>query len=326
MMKQYFLLLMATLLLACSSKQPSQPPKEQPHSLNLTTPPKSVELFGKDFISTGLYERDIAIAPDGQEIIYTLGAYQQQKRGLVSSQQTAQGWSTPEFLNISGTYQDIEPFFSADGQTLYFASNRPLLADSAAADYNIWYSKKTKQGWGEPVAFGPAINTNKDEFYPSVAQNGNLYFTATKTTGVGREDIYVSKWVDGVYQEAQLLDTAINTKAYEFNAFISPQEDVLVFSSYGRADDLGGGDLYYSQKDEAGNWKKAVHLEAPINSKKLDYCPFIDFKNKRFYFTSERVKEGQPLKKVQALLDYANSPQNGMGDIYVVGLEELGWE
>ena len=58
--------------------------------------PENIELFGEDFISTKLYERDIAISQDGAEIIYTIGDYKQQKRFLAVTTKTNGKWSSPE--------------------------------------------------------------------------------------------------------------------------------------------------------------------------------------------------------------------------------------
>ena len=45
----------------------------QPQSINLDVASDAPELFAPGFISTGMYERDLAISPDGNEMIYTLG-------------------------------------------------------------------------------------------------------------------------------------------------------------------------------------------------------------------------------------------------------------
>ena len=284
-----------------------------------------ISLFGKGVISTGLYERDIAIDPQGRGIIYTLGDYRQLRRCLVSSRQVGGKWSTPQILNISGIYQDIEPFLAENGQRLYFAYDRPLPVDDEAGDYNIWYSDRTSGGWSSPTPLDSLINTSGNEFYPSVSLTGNLYFTATRPDGVGREDIYISRSVNGVLQPPEVLDTTINTQYYEFNAYVNPEETLLIFSSYGREDDLGGGDLYFSTKDEHGRWRPAEHMGPLVNSDKLDYCPFVDRESGYFYFTSERTRapEGR-LNNVDQLVDFAESSGNGMGDIYWIRLEAIG--
>ncbi|MGH1433566.1 MAG: TolB family protein [Lewinella sp.] len=288
--------------------------------IQLASIPETPELFASGLVSTGLYERDIAIHPSGEEIIYTLGDYKQSKRCLVSIRMIEGDWQPAQVLNISGRYQDIEPFFANEGQRLFFASNRPLEKDSAATDYNIWYSDREGEAWGEPIPLNGNINTAGDEFYPSVAKNGNLYFTATKEEGIGREDIYIARFVDGKYQRAEVLDSTINSLYYEFNAYVSPDEDMLIFSSYGRPDDLGGGDLYIARKNTAGAWLPAKNMGPSINSEKLDYCPFVDIARNTFYFTSERMTRSDTLRirNINTLQKMANTPGNGMGDIYRV--------
>ncbi len=65
-------------------------------------------------------------------------------------------------------------------------------------------------------------------------------------------------------------------------------------------------------------------MGALINSDKLDFCPFIDWKNHNLYFTSERtVIENKALNSVHALNELANSTLNGFGNIYKIGLSEL---
>ena len=300
------------------------PPPTASHQINIRTSPEKVEIFGEGFISTPLYERDIAIAPNGKELMFTLSDYKQSIRSLVVIQKNGT-WSSKEIATFSGTYHDIEPFYAPDGKRLFFASNRPIDAAQTRTDYNIWVADKVNGEWSPPKPLNEQINTTGDEFYPSVSKNGNLYFTATRKDGIGREDIYVSEFKNGEYQTPKILSDAINTKTYEFNAYINPQEDLLIFSSYGREDGFGGGDLYYSKKDSEGNWSAAKNLGAKINSPKLDYCPFIDYKNGNFYFTSEKMLNDNPtFSKVSELEDYANRTQNGLGNIYRVSLGSLG--
>lgn len=286
--------------------------------------PEQLEVFGQDYISTPLQERDIAISSDGNQLIYTLGNYKQTIRSLVSIKKTGDKWGDKEILPFSGKFNDIEPFFTVDGTKLFFASNRPMDEDSARSDYNIWYVEQENGKWNAPIALDTVVNSTGDEFYPSVSANGNLYFTATRENGIGREDIFVSTFLKENYSVPIPLDSAINTKTYEFNAYISPDEDLLVFSSYGRVDGLGGGDLYYSRKDKTGKWGKAENLGEIVNSDKLDYCPFIDFPRNNFYFTSDRAKDPEDrIKTVPELTNEANKVLNGMGNIYRINMDKL---
>ncbi|MBK8496879.1 MAG: PD40 domain-containing protein [Chitinophagaceae bacterium] len=158
---------------------------------------------------------------------------------------------------------------------MFFSSNRPL-SGSEIKDFDIWVVEKENGKWGEPRNLGAPVNTKEDEFYPSITKTGNLYFTAAYKNGIGKEDVFMAKLENGKYGEPVPLDTAVNSKTYEFNAFVSPDEDFIIFTSYGRKDDNGRGDLYMSIKDASGNWQPAKHLSM-LNSAKLDYCPFVSF-------------------------------------------------
>ncbi len=127
-----------------------------------------------------------------------------------------------------------------------------------------------------------------------------------------------------MYQDPIPLDTGVNSEVYEFNAYINPEENLIIFGSYGRPDELGGGDLYFSKKDEKGHWSVAKNMGSLINSDKLDYCPFIDYPRGNFYFTSDRTTdENNTFSSVEDFIKDSNGLNNGMGNIYRIGLEHL---
>ena len=316
--RSIFFLSLLLIVFACSSS------KEIIRYTNLEAAISQPTIFAPNLISTDLYERDLAISPDGKEIIFSRGDYKQFLRCLFRIEKTEKGWTTPRLLSFSGSYNDIEPFFSPDGQQLFFASKRPVDSSDKTADYNIWVVEKTGQHWGVPTLLNSNVNTEGDEFFPAVCKNGNLYFTASRKDAPGREDIFVSEFIDGSYQVARPLSNSINTALYEFNAFVSPDEDLIIFTSYGREDDLGGGDLYYSKKDENGNWQPAKNMGNLINSEKLDYCPFLDVSKGIFYFTSERFDPfPKRINSAEELNNQSRKIKNGLGNIYFVKWDAL---
>lgn len=316
-----FTLSLILLLVGCGTNNNSS---NTVSIINIQTVADSLILFGENVISTSLYERDLAINPKGDEIIYTLGDYKQSKRSLVIVNKENGSWGDPEIMSISGKYHDIEPFYTKGGERLFFASNRPIYSDSTRNDYNIWFSDKIENAWTAPKALDTIINTKGNEFFPSLSDAGNLYFTATRKNGIGREDIFISRLVAGKFESPEPLPSEVNSKYYEFNAYISPKEDLLIFSSYGRTDGMGGGDLYISRKDQNGIWKESVNMGELVNSDKLDFCPFIDWNNGNFYFTSERVNNGNTeLQSIDDIKSIANNAENGFGNIYKIGLDKL---
>ena len=295
-------------------------------SLSFEPVPHTPQLFGEGIISTLLSERDMALSPDGNELLYTVQVPAAGIAVIVSCTKNAKGaWQSPQVASFSGQYSDLEPAFSADGKKLFFASNRPVQGNQPK-DFDIWYTEKVKGQWSTPVNIGSPVNTTANEFYPSVAKNGNLYFTATYKKGVGQEDIYLAKWENGKYLEPVALDTGVNSPLYEYNAFVSPDEDFILFTSYGRKDDKGRGDLYISLKNATGNWQPAVHLDL-ISSDKADFCPFVSFDKKILFFTSERqnipsYQTGKPVD-MSALRKIAETIENGNTNIYWISFDAV---
>ena len=292
----------------------------------LNSPPDKVTMLGEGTISTSINERDFALSPDGNEIFYTISTPRSTFQTIVYSKKISNGnWSTPEVASFAGEYSDLEPVFDHGGHTLYFSSNRPLNG-TEPKDFDVWKVTRTANGWSKPENLGAVVNTEADEFYPSVAHNGNIYFTAAYSGGPGREDIYVSEFKNNQYQKPIALDTMVNSKFYEFNAFVDPNEQYVLFTSYGRKDDAGGGDLYMATKDSNGKWMAARNLK-DLNSKQLDYCPFVSPDGKALFFTSERHQ--LPLTfngnkaTVQRVKDIAQNPANATGNIYWVSFEKL---
>jgi hypothetical protein len=288
--------------------------------------PAIPQVFEEGIVSTSLYERDMAISPDGSEMFYTVLVRPAGFQTIIHRVKAKDGrWSAPQVAAFSGQYSDLEPAFSADGKKLFFCSNRPVNG-KPAKDFDIWTIEKNDGGWGSPQNIGAPVNTEKDEFFPSIAQNGNLYFTATRKNGIGREDIFMSRWQDGSYRQPEALDSAVNSTFFEFNAFVSPDEQFILFSSFGRAGEKGGGDLYISVKDKEGRWLPAQNCMM-LNSEKLDYCPFVSFDKKTLFFTSERLDlsssfPGKPVTYSQ-LQNFSGSILNGNGNIYSVSFSEI---
>lgn len=277
------------------------------------------QVFEEGVVSTALPERDMAISPDGTEMFYTVQVRAVGFQTIIHRTKTKEGhWSPPRVASFSGNFSDLEPAFSTDGKKLFFCSNRPL-SGQQPKDYDIWVIEKKDGSWSNPKNLGAPINTEKDEFFPSVTQNGNLYFTATRNNGIGKEDIYMARWENNRFAEPQALDSAVNSATYEFNAYVSPDEQFILFSSFGRVGEKGGGDLYISIKDAQGNWQPAKNC-VMLNSEKLDYSPFVSFDKKTVYFTSERhhLASSYPGKAVTyaQLQNISTSVFNGNGNIF----------
>lgn len=294
---------------------------------SIQTIAQKAELIAPGMISTGMNERDITISPDGKEYYYTVVAPRNVYSVILVRKWSNNKWSEAEVAPFSGMYNDLEAAFSPDGKKIFFASSRPVDDADKPGDYNIWYVERTANGWSEAKSIGSNVNTpDGDEFYPSVTRDGTLYFTADyKTGGMGKDDIYISKFENGEYKKPVLAPEPVNSTGYEFNAWIDPDEQYIIFTGYGKKDDMGRGDLYISKRKADGSWDTPKNLGAAVNSTGIDYCPTVSPDKKYLYFTSERlIRNGDDKKRnLKEAMEKLNGAGNGVGDIYRIELAPL---
>ena len=80
-------------------------------------------------------------------------------------------WGRPRPLNLSDARN---PAFSADGQRLYFSSERK----GSFGHDDVWVSQKRGDDWSRPVNLGSGINhVDTDDSFPAMLGDGIMYFS-----------------------------------------------------------------------------------------------------------------------------------------------------
>jgi len=284
------------------------------------------ELVGPGVISTSADELNFTLSKDGGEVYFTLNAPDSRFAAMMVSRRSGNGWSKPEVVPFSGRFNDYDPVFSPDGSRLFFISNRPREpSGTRPGDFDIFFVDRQGGGWSEPQRLPSPINSDQDEYYPSVASDGTLYFSANRAGGQGGFDLWRSRLQNGTYLAPENLGPAVNARGGEIDSWVAPDQSFIIFASYGRPDELGRGDLYISHFRD-GAWMPAQNLGAPINSTAREYCPIGSPDGQWFYWTSKRgvfdEPPAQPLKRADVLQRLAEV-LNGQGNIYRVPLEDL---
>lgn len=290
---------------------------------------QTVQPFMPDVVSKFPNVRDVAITENMDEIVFSAQSAMGDVSALVAIKKINDQWQEPEVINFSGKYFDLEPFFSRDGLSLYFVSNRPLDQTSdTTKDFDIWYSKREtlNANWSKPINMGAPINTAMDEFFPAITDSNNLYFTLDNPELKQKDNIYVSEFIDGTYTRPKQLGNGVNSDGYEFNAFVAGDESYIIFTCYNKEGGFGSGDLYLSSKLETGEWGPSKNLGGQINSNKMEYCPFVDETTNTLYFTSKRnsLKPTFETKlEINGLLEAFNTYENGLSRLYQISLDGI---
>lgn len=295
---------------------------EQPYAQTFYPSSEVVELVSKD-LNRFQNVRDFFISANEKEAYFTVQSPGQELSAIVCV--TNGKWDQAALLPFCDGYSYLEPFLSRDSKRLYFASDRPKTEqDTLKSDFDIWYveRKDRKSVWSNPINLGSPVNSANDEFYPSLADNNNLYFTMDASSGLGKDDIYYCKWDGASYSNPILLSENINSEGYEFNSFISKNEDLLIFTKYNAKDGFGSGDLYVSRRNEKGEWATAENLGNKINSKYMEYCPFYHVPSNTLYFTSKRSSlSPRTFKTLEEFQAYISSTENGLSKIYKIQIK-----
>jgi len=100
-------------------------------------------------------------------------------------------WSDIDKLSntINTDYDDVLPVISADGKTLYFASEGHN--SMGGLDLFVSHFDKTKKAWSKPKNLGYPINTTDDDFVISFFNNNsNALISSIREGGKGGRDIY----------------------------------------------------------------------------------------------------------------------------------------
>ncbi len=283
------------------------------------------QIFEPGVISKGDYESHGTFTPSGDTLYFIKCSYDLKISAICVSYKKNGKWTDPEVASFSGKYMDADPFVAKDGQTLYFMSNRPLKdGDPVKDDTDIWKVVMTKNGWSAPIRLDAPINSDQDEYYPTLADNGNIYFGSTRGGGKGGSDIWCCKFKDGKYQSAENLGDAINTPFNDYEAFIAPDESYLIYNS-SQPNGLKNLDFYISY-NQNGVWTKAKKLPPPISSNSIDWSPKVTRDGKWFYFGSTRSTDPmipQHADNMQQLDQKLRSANNGLSDIYIVDFKVI---
>ena len=223
-------------------------------------------------------------------------------------------WSAPiSVQGIPGTHTDFNtasfegcPFISPDGKSFYMASNRA----GTLGGLDIWVSTRSsvKDGWGEPKNVGAPVNSSADDFCPTMARDGHLFYFVSRRGVCGLGDIYVT-WLndDGMFDVPELLPCdatapydAVNSPFDEFSPF--PVNDfgagpALYFSSFrpgGHASEAPGAnpdsDVYFSASN--GRVFAVPALVAAVNTDADDGQPNVSSDGLELYFYSTRAIAG----------------------------------
>ena len=201
-------------------------------------------------LNTEGHDASLSISPDGNSIyIYRndggafIGDIFVSKKSLSSG-----SWGLPVPIEkpINTSYFESSACLSADGNKLYFVSEREGKKSGAQGKGDIYVSERlTRTTWGEPKNLGPLINTPEDEISVFIHPDGKtLFFSSKGHLSIGGLDIFMSKLQeDGTWSKPENLGYPINTIDDDVHFILSLDGKTAYYSAV-KSDGLGERDIY----------------------------------------------------------------------------------
>ncbi len=182
----------------------------------------------------------------GDLLIFTRCTSEKNKNSLNQlwfSVKKGNAWGEPEkfwFCNDSNKF--ASPSISSGGLTLLFSSDMP----GGQGGNDIWtstYNKKEKK-WSPPTNLGSEINTSANEVFPSLHDDGTLYFSSDGHLGMGGLDIFrAEKKGKGEWGSVTNLRYPVNSAGDDFGIIFEGAKERGYFSS-NREGTKGSDDIW----------------------------------------------------------------------------------
>ncbi|MEM9258259.1 MAG: OmpA family protein [Bacteroidota bacterium] len=189
-----------------------------------------------DGINTEFDEGAQTMTADGNYLVYTVCNRPNGAGGcdLYFSEWTGELWTPARSIgnHINSRWYEAQPSISADGQLLFFTSNRP----GGQGKNDLYACGRRPDGkWSQPVNVGKQVNTSGQDQYPFWSADGQtLFFTSDGHPGLGGEDLFRTVLgVDNIWSEPENLGYPINTAANETTLFVA----------------LNGTEAYFSKRE-----------------------------------------------------------------------------
>lgn len=224
---------------------------------------------------------------------------------------------------------DSQPSVSSDGNTIYFASDRP----GGYGGVDLYMVQKDSYGnWGPPKNLGPKINTSGDEKAPFMhSDSQTLYFSSGPSytgegggwPGAGGMDIFLVKMDEqGKWMEPKNIGIPINTKGDEVGLIVSTDGKLAYFASddakRSKNQTLGGYDIYAFELYKEARPEKVMFIEGNLK----------DTSGKPFKEVNIELKDAVTKKTIKAIYDTTDGTYRGVivdkGNDVLVKVESKG--
>ena len=252
------------------------------------------ERFAPFALPTGSFLQDPAFTRDGKSLFLTRIDPNGDHTIVVSTLRDG-AWSPPVVAPFSGHWRDLSTVFSADGNEIIFASNRPIREDGSPIDAffggklrpqhggNLWSVRRARAGWGTPARLPDVVNSSTTIFSPALAADGTLYFMHPW----GPKNffhLFVAKQEGGIYRSSGSAPFS-DADHSDFDPTVAPDNSFVIFSSNRPPSRPGTADLFITFR-HGHTWTTPTDMDRSIDPNGDAIEARLSPDGKTLYYTS----------------------------------------
>ena len=187
-----------------------------------------IELVTIKGIDSSLSQGAACISPDKKVLYFTQWKKENGKNVSSICYSTREGdeWSKPALLpsiNKKG-FSSKQPFCSADGKILFFASDM----EGGSGGFDIWYAFIQSGGTIADPINASQINTKDDEQAPFYhGTSGNLVFSSNGMQGMGGFDLFTAKMNESGFKKPENMGHPVNSSRDDIYFFADEKDELL---------------------------------------------------------------------------------------------------
>ncbi|WP_245328212.1 OmpA family protein [Hymenobacter aquaticus] len=199
---------------------------------------------------------------------------------------------------INTAFSEHSPVISNDDKLLLFTSrgenvtgasgstanpkNKSVAADGEYYE-DIFEAKRIDdENWEKPRSLSGALNGKGHDASIQVFDNDTKMLMYRQDEN---GDIFYSEKTGGDWTEPKKLNNNINSKAFESDAYITP-DGLTIYFSTSKFSDQNTLDIYYATRTAGGDWGTPKSLGNVINTPFDDDSPYLSKDGKTLYFSS----------------------------------------
>ncbi|WP_447763025.1 hypothetical protein [Sphingopyxis panaciterrae] len=217
----------------------------------------SVTPWKIDGVSSPMWESHPAIDPRTGDLWFVRSDIRFSGWRLYVARCAKGRWTAAVPAPIAAPGLEADPWFSPDGNTLWFISTRATHSH-ASRDMDIWRAQRAgKTGWSAPEHLPAPVNSDAAEWFPRPASDGWLYFGSGRPGGLGGEDIWRARQAPSGEWVVENAGAGLNGAGSDYEFLPAPSGEWAI---------LAADDGLFRAVRTADGWQRTGKFSAEINA------------------------------------------------------------